>query len=69
MALHPIVTKTLRRVVKQAKQPNALSNRLEAWLNAVSEDDVALQRKDEVARNIEFVLDEIVVDPTEDGEG
>ena len=67
MPLHPYVASALKKTVKAESQPEAVTRRLEAWLNQMADNSQALGNKDEVLKNIENVLAEIILtDDTEE---
>jgi hypothetical protein len=61
MPLHPHVAKALRKIIKAEGQPESVTKRLEAWLNQMADDSQSLGNRDEVLKNIENVLTEIVL--------
>lgn len=60
MPLHLHVTNALKKTIKAEGQPEAVARRLQAWLNQMADDSQALGNKDEVLKNIENVLAEVV---------
>jgi uncharacterized membrane-anchored protein YjiN (DUF445 family) len=68
MALDERVLDALERVIRKRKQPNAVTKRLSAWLNALSSDPSALERADEVKKHIANVLEVVDVGNENDGE-
>jgi len=68
MALDERVIDALKRTIRKHEQPEALSKRLAAWLNALSSDPSGLERLDEVIKSIENVLDAVEIADEDDHE-
>jgi hypothetical protein len=59
MALDPEVRKAIVASVQNAKQPEAASKRLVAWLESLSDGKTSLESDDDVRRHVESVLQAI----------